>query len=95
MDVTKGILVTLIWATQGSQAVPSANGEVQHEFCGSDLNREMLFTPGVYKLEVSPGNSVKHVFLLSQNLNGLSVSQGTQDFFSFFPPKGCALLQGL
>lgn len=55
MDVTKGILVTLIWATWGSQAVTSASGEVQDEFCGSDLNREVLFIPGVYKLEVCPG----------------------------------------
>lgn len=55
MDVTKGILVTLIWATRGSQAVTSASGEVQDEFCGSDLNREVLFIPGVYKLEVCPG----------------------------------------
>lgn len=47
-------LVTLIWATQGSQAVTSAHGVV-HECCGSDLNREVLFIPGVYKLEVSPG----------------------------------------
>lgn len=58
MDVTKGILVTLIWATQGSQAVTSANGEVQHEFCASDLNREVLFIPGVYTLEVSPGTQL-------------------------------------
>lgn len=55
MDVTKGILVTLIWATQGSQAVTSAQGVVLHECCGSDLNREVLLIPDVYKLEVSPG----------------------------------------
>lgn len=49
MDVTKGILVTLIGATQGSQAVTSAGGEVQHKFCGSVLNTEVLLIPGVYK----------------------------------------------